>query len=273
MNDTLESIRTRAVALGSADARKNLPSVPLLAAAAGTVGGEALLATGTLGPALTAHALAVLCCLFAVRWAERDRAALTAFALVPLFRLVNLGMPRAFVSTVPWLVLVYLALVPGVYYVARTPGTVVPSTRLGLLPIWLPPAVALGALAGELEHRVVEPAALAPDTLAGLAVLTVGMVLVVAPVEEVVFRGLLQGTLMERFGRGPGLVAAALVYGVGYLPVSPAAAAFAAGFGFVLGVLYERTRSIVFVALIHGVANVYLYGYRPANAVSLTGLF
>lgn len=263
MNDTLESIRTGGSTVGSTDTRKSIPSVPFLAAAAAVVAAEALLMGGFIAPALAGHALAVLCCLFGARWTDSDRAALAVLVPVALLRLVNLGMPRALAPAVLWVPMVYLALLPGLYFAGKVPGTASPQVGLRTGIALALPAVVFGAILGEVEFRLLAPAALASDTLVGLGLLAFGTVFVVAPVEELLFRGLLQGTLVERFGQTPGVLVAAIVYGAVHASGGAVGAAFAGGFGLLLGVLYARSESLALVTVVHAVAIFYLYGYRP----------
>ena len=85
-------------------------------------------------------------------------------------------------------------------------------------------------------------------------------ILLVGPIEEVVFRGIVQGLLRESFGTTPAVVVASVIFaGVHVGAYSGgglgATLVFIAGLGAVLGILYERSRSVVAVAVIHGLFN------------------
>lgn len=93
-------------------------------------------------------------------------------------------------------------------------------------------------------------------------------IVLVGPVEELVFRGLIQGVLRESIGTTPAIVAASLIFaGVHVGAYSGgglgATLVFIAGLGGVLGILYERSRSITAVAVVHGLF----------NAVQFAGLY
>jgi hypothetical protein len=107
-----------------------------------------------------------------------------------------------------------------------------------------------------------ETAALDPTYLLGLAALSV---VVVAPVEEFLFRGIVQGRLRERFGPVPAIAGASLLFGAMHLTnysgsVVPivAGALMIAVVGSVFGVIYEWTANLVVPILAHAVYNTVL---------------
>lgn len=85
----------------------------------------------------------------------------------------------------------------------------------------------------------------------GWAILTS---VVAAPIlEEVLFRGIVQRSLVEHIGRFRGIVAAAAIFGiVHFIPQQIVNAFFV---GLILGFIYYRTRSIIPVVLIHALNN------------------
>lgn len=90
--------------------------------------------------------------------------------------------------------------------------------------------------------------------------------LVVGPVEEVLFRGVVQGGLRRAFDAAPAILLASLAFGLVHLPsVSGTPAerwsyvAVVVALGCVLGVLYERTDNIIVPGLAHGVYNAVIY--------------
>lgn len=116
---------------------------------------------------------------------------------------------------------------------------------------------------GLLPQSVIGDAATAdPTFLLGLAALSV---LVVAPVEEFVFRGVIQGRLRSQFGPVPAVLGASLLFGSLHLanysgnPVAVVAGALLiAAVGTVFGALYERTGNLVVPVVAHAVYNVFL---------------
>ncbi len=111
-----------------------------------------------------------------------------------------------------------------------------------------------------------------PTFLLGLAALSV---VVVAPVEEFVFRGVIQRRLVDRFGAIPGVAGASLLFGsmhlanyTGRLAPVVAGALLIAAVGAVFGVAYERTDNLVVPVLVHATYNVVLLLVSYAAAVS-----
>lgn len=101
-----------------------------------------------------------------------------------------------------------------------------------------------------------------PTFLLALAVLSV---VLVAPAEELLFRGAIQGRLREVFGPGWAVVGASLLFGAlhlanytgALLPVV-AGALLIAVIGAILGALYERTGNLAVPIIVHAVYNVVL---------------
>ena len=128
--------------------------------------------------------------------------------------------------------------------------------------------IALGLLP---SSGIGETAITNPTYLLALAALSV---VVVAPVEEFVFRGVVQGRLRQHVGPVPAVVGASLLFGSLHLgnytgnPVAIVAAALMiAAIGTVFGALYELTDNLAVPVLAHAVYNVILL---VASYVALT---
>lgn len=125
-------------------------------------------------------------------------------------------------------------------------------------------ALALNAL-GLLPESVIGDAAAAdPTILLWLAVLSV---VLVAPAEEFLFRGVIQGRLRRAFGPVGAVAGSSLLFGSmhlvnysGSVASVVAGALLIAGTGAVLGALYERTRNLAVPVLTHALYNVVLFG-------------
>lgn len=91
-------------------------------------------------------------------------------------------------------------------------------------------------------------------------------VLFVAPAEEVVFRGVVQGLFRKAYGVVPGVVLASALFGVGHwLALAGtgggklAYVAIAAALGLVLGTLYELSDNLTVPIAVHGLYNTLLF--------------
>ena len=149
------------------------------------------------------------------------------------------------------------------YAAAGVVGALVVAVGVGLL------LAALNLVPGSVIRDV---ATTDPTFLLGLAALSV---VVVAPVEEFVFRGVIQRRLRDRFGPAPAIVGASLLFGslhlanyTGRLAPVVAGAFLIATVGVVFGILYERTDNLVVPILSHAAYNVMLLLVSYAAAVN-----
>lgn len=129
---------------------------------------------------------------------------------------------------------------------------------------------------GAVDVVPVENQAIDPDTHAPVYFLWMMLVsvLVVGPAEELLFRGAIQGLLKRAWGAWPAIIGAAALFGslhysVGSGPVSGALAYVFVAFvlGTVLGVLYERSETLVVPVLAHGLFNATAYGIQYLSVV------
>lgn len=98
-----------------------------------------------------------------------------------------------------------------------------------------------------------------------LLAMVVVSLLVVGPVEELLFRGVVQGRLRESWGVWPAIFVATALFGLSHVSVSGGLAGIAAYvltatvLGVLLGYLYERTNTILVPAVIHGANNAVIF--------------
>ncbi|MEA5388530.1 type II CAAX endopeptidase family protein [Haloarculaceae archaeon H-GB11] len=112
------------------------------------------------------------------------------------------------------------------------------------------------------ESVIGETAAVDPTFLLGLAVLSV---LLVAPAEELLFRGAIQGRLRQSVGPVPAIAIASLLFGSIHVAnytgkVAPilATSLLLAVIGAIFGTLYERTGNLAVPIVVHAAYNVVL---------------
>jgi len=86
-------------------------------------------------------------------------------------------------------------------------------------------------------------------------------ILLTAPAEELIFRGLVQGLFRRAYGVVPGLVIASALFGVVHFLALGGGGSktvyivTAGALGLVLGALYEKTQNLVVPMLVHGAFN------------------
>lgn len=272
-SDTRITRRGVADALGAS--RVNLPSLPVFLALLGIGASEAAVFYGYAEYALWGNLLTLVYCTLAPVRFRDDASLFQALVLLPVFRLVNLGMPVFFELTIYWLPMVYAPFIPAAYIVARSQ----PSVRLsvGHRGSWLvlPVAVAASAVLGIVEYAVISPQALVPawDT-ANLLLAAIVVFSFVAVVEELLYRGIVQRVFQHRLGRWSGLVVASLLFGLVHSGYGiHQELLFAAAVGFLFGLVYDYTESFPLVVLMHGVLNFVLFVVVPYHPWLVPALY
>jgi membrane protease YdiL (CAAX protease family) len=185
---------------------------------------------------------------------DSTQAPYLVLSLLPLLALARLIMPQNSIESDVWELVVALPVMAGAALLVavgrgeeRQPVRPTVSKRWQLaivlsgVPIGLL-AFGLGSVAG--ENR-------------GSAGLVVALVLFLAGcADEVLFRGVLQGSLESIYGRRSFIVSA-LLYTAMLLGNAPVAVAVGGVLGLAFGYLVARTNALFAVAVAHGVVNVF----------------
>ncbi|MFB6304805.1 MAG: lysostaphin resistance A-like protein [Haloferacaceae archaeon] len=101
--------------------------------------------------------------------------------------------------------------------------------------------------------------------------------LLVGPMEELLFRGTVQGLLRRAWGPAAAVVVASTMFGlVHWVALTGGGSrlsyiAVAAALGLVLGAVYELTGNVVVPAAVHGAYNAVLFGVQYAVATGMAG--
>jgi membrane protease YdiL (CAAX protease family) len=161
------------------------------------------------------------------------------------------------------------------YGYARYAGMEIPITRpsarqvgyalggtVAALVVAVVLSVAVDALGLTPGSVIGDAAAIDPAVMLGIGALSI---LVVAPAEEFLFRGVIQGRLRTAFGPVGAIAGASLLFGslhltnyTGATAAVVAGAAVIVGTGSVFGVLYERTGTLTVPIIAHAAYNVVL---------------
>ncbi|MDQ1252636.1 MAG: protease family protein [Euryarchaeota archaeon] len=187
--------------------------------------------------------------------------------LLPILRLVNLSMPIFFKTTLYTFIFVYSPLVASLAVIIihqRTSLEEIGITKKHFLTYMIL-SVPLGFLLGLGEYLIIRPGYLIPDlTLGKLLMLTIIMVFFVGLVEELIFRSILQVRFEQILGVQKALIITSLLFGLMHSGYGTFYEMLYTGFvGLVIGVIFHKTRSLPFVAILHGMVNVFLFGVLP----------
>ncbi len=229
---------------------------------------------------ITLHGINLLYCVMVPLLLNLRPQLFQAFSLVSVLRMMNIGMPVFFDMTIYWLPFIYLPVIVVGLMIARPDfsggvltfrmALTVVKDRLSKLDIktfgaYLGGGLGLGALLGLLEYEILRPEELIPDmTLGSLLALGVVMFLFVGLGEELVFRYLLQDRLKAVTGTVGAILLASLVFATMHSGYSSAPYLVYVFFiGLVFGISYEKTRSLFFVAVLHGSINFFLFSIYP----------
>ena len=250
-----------------------LPRWSIILPTIGIITSESLLFMGFGHLALGTHLLTLLVCILSPVILKGDIGMFQIFALVPIYRLVNLGMPVFFELTVFWFPIIYGPIIPTVYFIGRANQSLPPKvgwkSTLVLSPIVIPVCGLLAAV----EYHIIQPEALIPGSnLIQLLMLSIVMVGFVGLAEELLFRGVLQNALSNRLGNRYGILLASALFGLMHSGYGiPEELLFGAAIGVFFGVVYHRTESVALVTVMHGTLNVFLFAiipfYRPFSAL------
>lgn len=220
--------------------------------------------------ALSIHAVTFLACVTGPLWTgdgdDVPVAQFFALSLLPLLRLVFVGFPTPSTAGILQVAVLYAVVTPAVLLVATLDSS--PTFDPGWYPLALlgPLAVPIALLVGAAEFLALRPPNPLPSAQPGwLLVGALVYVGLVAPIQEVTFRGLLAGPLEPIFGERSAIALTSVLYGAlhvhhGSLPVVFLATVLGAGLGF----LYVRTRSLALVTVVNGAAGFCAFVALPA---------
>lgn len=199
-----------------------------------------------------------------------------ALMLLPVLRLINLSMPIFFETTLYTFMFVYGPLaIPVIIIILHQRDSLeqIGITMKNFVPYMLI-AVPLGFLLGFGEYLTIRSGYLIPDlTFVNLLKLTFIMVFFVGLVEELIFRSILQSRLEKSLSVREALLITSLMFGLMHSGYGTFQEILYTGFvGLIMGLAFYKTRSLPFIAVLHGFVNVFLFGVLPHQLNILPGL-
>jgi membrane protease YdiL (CAAX protease family) len=126
-------------------------------------------------------------------------------------------------------------------------------------------SVPLGFLLGLGEYLTIKTGYLIPDlTFANLLKLIIVMVFFVGLIEELIFRSILQTRLENTLSVWEALLVTSIMFGLMHSGYGTIYEILYTGFvGFIMGLAFYKTKSLPFIAVLHGFVNVFLFGILP----------
>ena len=196
--------------------------------------------------------------------------------LLPILRLINLSMPIFFETTLYTFVFIYGTLaipVVGVIihqrYSLKQIGISMKNIKTYMI-LSIPLSLALGLG----EYLTIRTEYLIPDlTFENLLKLTFVMVFFVGLIEELIFRSILQTRLEQALSVGEGLLITSFLFGLKHSGYGTFNEVIYTGFiGLFKALAFYKTKSLPFIAVLHGFINVFLFGVLPYYMGGGTGL-
>ncbi len=190
---------------------------------------------------------------------------LLSLTLVPLVRIISLAMPLEDISIIYRYPIIYTPLLAAciviIIIIKETPRRVgLSANKIPVQLLVLP----LGLPFGVVEYYILRPDALISELTFREAFLPALILLTFTGfVEELIFRGVLQRTVVDLFG-GRGIVLVSLFFAVlhmGYKNWVDVAFVFVVAL--VFGWIVKKTGSLLGVTLAHGLTNILLYIVVP----------
>lgn len=190
-----------------------------------------------------------------------------ALMLLPVLRLINLSMPIFFDTTLYTFVFIYgpLAIPLAVIVVHQRHSLEQIGITLKHIVPYMLISIPLGFLLGFGEYLTIRTGYLIPDlSFINLLKLTIVMVFFVGLVEELIFRSVLQTRLEEALSVWEALIITSFLFGLmhsGYGTYQEML--YTCLVGFIMGLAFYKTKSLPFIAVLHGFVNVFLFGILP----------
>lgn len=239
---------------------------------------EMLIYYGMVKEALWIHIAILMGLFFCIKLFKNKeiRKTYQALMLLPLLRLVSLSMPVFFDITLYSVFFIYVTLAILVTIAAAYQKLTCEEVGVTLRRIWLylPLSALISFGLAVVEYQINRTNYLIPNlSLLNLIKLTVVMVFFVGLVEEVIFRSIIQTRLNKIFGIWGGILLSSILFGFMHSGYGSLHEVLYVSFaGVIIGYLFYKTQSLPLITLVHGLVNVFLFGFIPHLGLGL-GLF
>jgi membrane protease YdiL (CAAX protease family) len=190
-----------------------------------------------------------------------------ALMLLPILRLINLSMPIFSETTLYTFIFIYgpLAIPVAAIIIHQRHSLEQIGISMKNIGAYMVLSIPLSFVLGLGEYLTIRPQYLIPDfTFANLFKLTFVMVFFVGLIEELIFRSILQTRLEHALSIIESLLITSLLFGLMHSGYGTFYEILYTSFvGFLMGLAFYKTKSLPFIAVLHGFINVFLFGIFP----------
>ncbi len=192
---------------------------------------------------------------------------LQGLTLIILLRIINVSMPQLFTIDILQYSLIYSIMILPVYFVVKNQH--ISFEELGVdfkkLYIYLPLAIIIATIVAIIEYKILSPDSIIESiNIPNIVLITIVMFVFVGSVEEIMFRSIIYTRMEKIVDPNYGIVLSGVLFGVMYASYGVSSGVIIAIlFGIVLSYIFQRTRSLPFIVMIRGIANVIVLGVLP----------
>ena len=236
----------------------------------GIITGELLISSGQIFSGIGIYTINLVTIILAIIFSStssEEKDVLQSFMPVILLRIITLSMPQFFASPLLQYSLIYAIMFMSIYFIVKSRN--MSSKDLGIdfkrFHIYLPVGMIIGTIMAIIEYGILHPEPLI-DTIGFIDVILISIVMFVfvGPVGEIIFRSILQVRLEKIFNPKYAILLSGAIFGMMYSSYGMVSEVlFATTFGIVNGYIFYKTRSLPFIVLVSGTANVMVFGILP----------
>lgn len=208
------------------------------------------------------HIAILVICVFVPEHRPHVSIPLGAVALLPLFRLIAEGLPVFTDKGLHWLfVLYFLMFISMLIFIRKNQFSI--ATRWVIALKLSPLAIGLGLLFSLVYSTIFSESHQIMSTTSRVG-LSITILIFIGFIEELLFRGIIQGIFIEYTDLWTGVAITTVLFGIMHGPSGGFPAVF---FGFVSGlvlcVTYVITNSLIFNTILHSSMNIFIFSGIP----------
>lgn len=191
---------------------------------------------------------------------------LQAMILLPLIRIMSSIIPLSGIQPIYWLLIMFLPILIAIVVLMQSQN--INRRSIGFISGDLPFQLGFGCTGlflGYVEYQIIQPTALIPS-LNLINIIFAGVIIFISTgvIEEIIFRGIIQRNAENLIGKLWGVIFASVMFtilSIGWNSLTDLTFIFLVSMFY--GYVFQKTRSILGVAISHGLCNVVLFIILP----------